>query len=199
MKECSKELITYLSNEKNFLCCDLFEFKLRNGAEYYIADFDVDVVYGKKTYRHDLFLALREQTKIIGEPTVDSLNVTIYTDDNHEDKIEGMNILKAAHDGVLDESMVTLRRAYFDPDNKSLVGVIDLFSGKTEINNVGGLSCKIEVKSITSGLAQLYPVRIFASGLAYKEGGNGTIISSSTDKTTCAIPLKPSNNILIMV
>ena len=199
MKQISNTLIQYMTEERSFLCCDLFDITLTNGNSYYIADFDVDVTYNNKTYRHDLFLMMRDQTKIVGEPTVDTLSVTIYTDNNHEDKIEDKNILLACHEGILDQATITLRRAYFDPDTKNLIGVADLFSGRAEITNVGGISAKLDIKSVASGLAGLYPVRIFAPTRAYVESGSGSIVSSSTDKTTCVIPLKPSKNVLIMV
>lgn len=199
LKNSSEQLINYMKDEKAFLCCDLFEIRLRTGHVYCVADFDVDVVYDNQLYRADLFLMIRDQTKIVGEPTVDTLSVTIYTDDKHEDKIENMNILKACHDGIMDGSYITLRRAYFDSDTNALVGVIELFKGRTEITQVGGLSAKLDIKSVATGLSGLYPVRIFAANKAFYESENGTIISSSTDNTTCVIPLKPSKNILIHI
>lgn len=199
MKQISNNLIEYMTEERSFLCCDLFDITLKSGNDYYIADFDTDVEYNNKTYRHDLFLMIRDQTKIIGEPTVDTLSVTIYTDNNHEDKIEHKNILLACHEGLLDQATVSLRRAYFDPDTKNLIGVADLFTGRAEITNVGGISAKLDIKSVASGLAGLYPVRIFAPTKAYIENSSGSIVTSSTDETTCVIPLKPSKNVLIMV
>ena len=199
MKQISDTLIDYMIEERSFLCCDLFDITLTNGNSYYVADFDVDVTYDNKTYRHDLFLMMRDQTKIVGEPTVDTLSVTIYTDGRNEDLIEDKNILLACHEGIMDQATIKLRRAYFDTDTQELVGVADLFSGRAEITSVGGMSAKLDVKSVASGLAGLYPVRIFAPTKAYTENSSGSIISSSTDEITCVIPLKPSKNVLIMV
>lgn len=198
MKKISTELKTYMDNERNFLCCDLFEIRLRNGNLYCIADFDMDISYKNKLYRHDLFLIKRNQTKTVGEPTVDTTSVTIYTDDKNEDLIENKNILLACHDGTMDKATLNLRRAYFDTDTLAILGVINLFSGRIEVNSVGGLSANLDIKSVASGLAGLYPVRIFAPQKSFTESG-GTIITSSTDKTTCTIPLKPSKNVLIRV
>lgn len=187
MKNVSEALIGYMTTQPNFICCDLFEFHFTNGTVYKIADFDIDV----SDYRHDLFIVKRDQTKTTGQPSVDALNVTVYVDNN-----DGINILKQCHDGIFDNAVIKLRRAYFD-DNRSLVGIVDLFSGKAEIASVGGLGVKFNVKAQTSGLASLYPVRIFASGKAYRDGTEGAIATSSTDTTTVAIPLKPSANVLV--
>lgn len=190
MRNCTQALVDYMTTQPCFLCCDLFEINLKNGTTYKIADFDIDV----QNYRHDLFIMQREQTKITGEPTVDSLNVTLFTD-----KSDNVSVLKQCHDGLWDNCTITLRRAYFDADTKEVVGIIDLFTGRGEISSVGGLGVKFVVKAETSGLSSLYPVRIFASGRAYRDGSGGDITTSSADTTTVAIPLKPSANVLVSI
>lgn len=199
MKNCSTELATILSNTSEFVCCDLFRLILNNGLAYYIADFDRDVVYQNHNYVHDGVLIERGNTKTTGEPTVDSLTINISADRQHNDVFAGKYILLAAHDGTLDDSYLTLTRAYFDKDTGAMLGGIEIFSGRCDVQSCGGISCQLVCTSECTGLNAPFPLRTFAPQNVYQETSDGDVITSSTDKNTCMIPLKPSKNVLVRI
>ena len=199
MKSVSADLNNYLNQEKNFETCDLYRLELKNGAVYYIANYDIDVIYNGHVWEHNKGLFTREQTKLTGEPTVDTVSVVIACDKNDtiEDKEHNsVPLMKAAHEGFLDQGKLTLYKAYFR-DN-SVIGVLPIFEGRTEIEQAGGLQIELTIKSVMQGLAQLVPIRIFAPQSAYTNA-NGVIESSSADTATMLIPLKPSGKVLIKI
>ena len=87
---------------------------------------------------------------------------------------------------------------YIDFDNNKCIGLLEVFSGRTEVDTSGGLAVKLKVKSVLQGLASPKPVRMFAGQYAYSEN-KGVITTSSTDVTSMLIPLKPSMNVLLKV
>lgn len=194
MKKVSDSLMNYFVNEKSFLCCDLYQLALENGKKYFFASYDSDVVFNGITYNHKTFKFKRDQIQLNGEPSVDSLGVTIYCEP--DDKIGDIPFIKACHDGVLDQGTLTLYKAYFD--NNKCIGLLEVFSGRTEVDTSGGLAVKLKVKSVLQGLASPIPVRMFAGQYAYSEN-KGVITTSSTDVTSILIPLKPSMNVLLKV
>lgn len=196
MKDCTQALAEKLNSESEFICCDLYKLRLQNGTTYYIADFDKDVAFNGITYRSDMFLMNREQTKLSGTPSVDTLSVTINADKNHNDNVDGKYIMKAVHDGALDDAYLMLIRCYMDAETGSVLGIINMFQGRCEVNGVGGISCKVNVKSDTLGLNAQFPTRTFAPQNVYQEK-NGQVVTASTDSYTCMIPLKPSRNVLM--
>lgn len=192
MKSVSADLNNYLNNEKNFQTCDLYKLKLKSGSEYYIADYDKDVVFNGHSYNHNLGMMKRGQTKLSGTPSVDSMTVTLVCD--KDDKIETIPMMKACHLGLFDQAVLTISKAYFYDD--AVVGGFEVFSGICEVSEAGGLRIKLTVKSIIQGLSQLVPVRIFAPAKAYTNIG-GTITTSNSDTSSALIPLKPSERVLI--
>lgn len=198
MKNCTPELAAELARSSEFVCCDLFKWVLSNGVTYYIADFDKDVVYLNHVYKHDGVLMERGQTKTTGEPTVDTLTVTVRADHEHGDTIGGEYVLKAAHSGILDDSYITLTRAYFDKDTGVLLGGIEVFSGRCDVSSCGGIQCVLTCASECTGLNATLPPRCFAPQNVYEETSGG-VVSSSTDAKTCMIPLKPSKNVLVRI
>lgn len=194
MKNVSAILSAHLSTEKNFASCDLYELRLLSGAVYRFAAYDVDVTYNSVTYDHKLFKFKRDQLRLIGEPSVDSLSVTIYCEP--DDTLNGVPFMKACHDGMLEQATLTLSKAFFD--DSGCIGIFEVFAGRAEVAASGGLAVKLTVKSILQGLAAPLPVRMFAGQAAYAEN-NGVVTASSTDTTSMLIPLKPSMNVLLKV
>lgn len=194
MKNVSTILSEHLSTEKNFASCDLYELRLLSGAVYRFAAYDIDVNFDGVSYDHKTFKFKRDQLKLVGEPCVDSLSVTIYCEP--DDMLNDKSFMKACHDGTLDQAMLTLKKAFFD--DGECFGIFDVFSGRTEVNSSGGLAVKLIAKSVLQGLAAPIPVRMFAAQSAYANS-NGVVTTSSTDLTSMLIPLKPSMNVLIKV
>ena len=196
MRTASETLINELNTVRNFRCCDLYRLILADGTTYYIADRDKDVTYSAHTYASDMFLLQRSNIKLSGTPTVDSLTVSLYADRSHSDLVKNTYIMKAVHDGTLDNAQLTLSRAFFDADD-NVIGIINLFTGRCEVTSCTAFACKITVKSELTGLAAVIPLRVFAPQNAYGEDSSGEVVSASTDEYTCAIPLKPSQNVLV--
>ena len=193
MKTASDVIKTCLAAE-SMECCDLYTLTLANGTVYRFANYDRDVVYGGYTYDHSEFAFKRDQLKLQGAPTVDSLSVTVYC--TPDDKLGSVPFMAGCHNGLLDQSMMQLCRAYFS--DGECMGVVPMFSGKCEVQQSGGLSVKLSIKSIIQGLAAPLPVRMFAAQSAYANA-DGVITTSSTDTTSMVIPLKPSGNVVLKV
>ena len=110
MKTVSDGLATHLNTEKNFTSCDLFELELASGNTYYYANTDCDITYGNHVYHHDALLIRRQQIRLQGQVTVDTLGVTIYTDGSYQcvmkmgsyvEAVEKVDQLKVYVDGTL--------------------------------------------------------------------------------------------------
>lgn len=196
MRNISDDLLNMLNNSTEYRCCDLYKLTLSDNTSFYIANYDKDVVYNSRNYAHDLFIIKRSSIKTSGTPTVDSLNVNIYADRDHSDLIKNTYVMKAIHDGTLDDAQLTLSRAYFS-DSGQVLGAITLFTGRCEISSCNAFTCSLNVKSELTGLAAVFPIRVFAQQNSYNENSSGEVVTASTDKYTCAIPLKPSQNVLI--
>lgn len=156
MKDASEALRQHLNNDKYFLSCDLYELHLRSGTSYYWADADADVSYNGHVYKSDGPIIVRDKIATNSTVSVDKMTVTIST--NEQDKIGGVPIMAVAHNGGFDGAQMTLRRAFFDDDYK-IIGVIGLFTGLCEVSQGGGLTLKLNVKSIVQKLNIEYPNR----------------------------------------
>lgn len=191
MKTASNAIRSLLAAE-SAETCDLYTLTLSNGAVYRFASYSSDVSFGGVTYDHKKFLFRRQQVKLSGAPSVDTLGVTVYC--QPDDTIGGVPFMQACHDGALDQSTMLLSRAYFY--GGECVGILDIFSGRCEVHSSGGLCVNLNIKSVLQGLAAPIPVRMFASQAAYVNS-NGVITTSSRDTTSMVIPLKPSGNVLL--
>lgn len=196
MRAASTALIQELNSATEFYCCDLYRLILADATTYYIADYDKDISYNGHSYVADLFLMERAGIKTTGLPTVDSLTVNLYGDRQHNDILKNKYIMQAVHDGTLDNAQITLSRAFFNAAG-DMLGVMQLFSGKCEISSCNALTCKLTVKSGLTGLSAQVPLRVFAPQNAYNENSSGQVVAASSDNYTCAIPLKPSQNVLV--
>ncbi len=203
MKSVTSALATHLNTKKEFTSCDLVELVLANGNTYRYTNADVDIVWDNKTYRHDALIIRRQQINIKSQVTVDTLDVTVYTDPEHTaDMIESLPIQKVAHAGVLDGAKIYLRRAFFISDGGELpgatvVGVIGLFGGDVEIKKSSGIKLELTVKSKTQGLNMEFPIRKYYPQGAYTTS-NGTVVSTGTTNDTCLIaPFVPRREVLL--
>lgn len=196
MKDCALDLAQHLNSDAEFICCDLFTLTLNSGSIYRLADFDADILYNGKTYESGRFVMAREQTKIAGTPSVETLTVTINADRLHADNVDNTYFLKAVHEGKLDDAYLTLGRVFMDAESGTVLGVLSLFHGRCEVSSCGGIMCKISAKSETVGLSAQVPLRTFAPQNVYQEQ-DGAVSTASQDVYTCMIPLKPSKNVLV--
>lgn len=171
-----------------------------------VLTFDVYVLtIGSSTYTFKAYDVTRtrnmiwqhDQIKTSGEPTVDTLNVTVHCDRQDTIKVGDYDIpfMRYCHDGGLDGSVLELRRTYVDSETGNEYQV-PLFKGRVEIASAGGLAVKLRVKSYGQGLAAPVPVRIFARQNAYAKVA-GVVATLASDTNNMVIPLKPSGNVLV--
>lgn len=194
MKDTTDALATYLNTQKEMISCDLYVLTLYDGSEYYFTDADQDVEYGGHTYQHNALLLNREQTKINNVISVDSMTVSIYA--TVEDKLGSKPIFLAAHDGAFDRATLAMSRCFFDMEG-SVIGVVGLFSGTTEVKSCGGLAMKLTVKSKVQGMSQEFPRRKFYPQGTY--ASDGTTVTSSTEEDSASViaPFVPLKEVLL--
>lgn len=192
MKVVSNDLAEHLNTQKNLTACDLYEIVLANKAVYRFAAFDRDVIFDGKLYRHNAGLFKRQQIKLDGNVTVDSLNVSVYAGES--DKIEGRSLIVAAVDGTLDRARLALTRCFFEGD--AVLGGINLFVGKIEITSAGGLELALKIKAETQGLNMEFPMRRY-----YPQGSftlnNNVVSSRDTDDVAMVTPFIPQREVLL--
>lgn len=196
MKNCTSDLAQHLNVDNEFICCDLFTLTLNDGSIYRLADFDSSITFNEKVYSNARYIISRDQTKSSGTPSVETLSVTISADRLHTDTVDNEHLLKAVHEGKLDDAYLTLGRAFMDAETGAIMGVLMLFNGRCEVSSCGGIACKLSVKSETIGLNAQVPLRTFAPQNVYQQE-NGVVSTASKDVYTCMIPLKPSKNVLV--
>lgn len=194
MKDVSDKLATYLNTKKEMRACDLYVLTLYSGTSYYYTDADHDVVYDGHTYQHDAFLLKREQTKINNTISVDSMTISIYA--TVDDKLGDTPLFVAAHDGTLDRGTLSLSRCFFDEDG-SIMGVLGLFAGTTEVKSCGGLQMQLTVKSKVQGLSQEFPRRRFYPQGTFAASGGKVSASSTEDSGTVIAPYVPLKEVLL--
>ena len=138
-----------------------------------------------------------DNIKLTGEPAVDTLNVTIYCDENDTITVgnNAIPFMKLAHDGGLQNATLSLRRGYIERDGQVPL-YVSLFEGRVEVASAGGLAVKLRVKSLAQGLASPVPVRMFVRQNAYTTN-NGVVTTLASDTNNMVIPLKPSGNVLV--
>ena len=156
MKAVNEALRQHLNNDKYFVSCDLYELRLRSGVSYYWADSDADVSYNGQVYKSNGPIIVRDKITTNSTVSVDKMTVSIST--NEQDTIGGVPIMAVAHNGGFDGAEMTLRRAFFDESYK-IIGVVGLFTGLCEVTQGGGLTLKLNVKSIVQKLNIEYPNR----------------------------------------
>ncbi len=192
MKKVSDELNDYLNSEKHFIVTDMYALRLRDGQTFYITDSDQDIDWNGHMWRHNMFLISRDQIKLQGTPTVDTLSVNIKCGIN--DMLGDLPFMLSCHNGILEGAIMGLFKAYFN--DEGFVGAFKIFEGIVEVSSAGGLGVKLSVKSVVQGLAQSVPIRVFAPQSAYTNN-NGTVTTSSADTYSMLVPLKPSSNVVV--
>ena len=97
---------------------------------------------------------------------------------------------------MLDRATLALSRCFFN-NSGEIIGVIDLFSGTTEVKSCGGLVMQLTVKSKVQGLSQEFPRRRFYPQGTYSTSGGK--VSSQTDEDSASViaPFVPLKEVLL--
>lgn len=193
MKQVDASLTAYLNTQKQIQSCDLYDIILANSNHYYYTDADIDINSGGTVYQHGKLLFKRQQIKLNSTLTVDTLSVTIYA--GKADMIESKPVMKAALDGTMDRARLHLKRCFFR--DGAVVGTVDLFAGKIEIKNAGGLQLQLSIKAETSGLNMNFPIRKYYPQGSFSTGSGGVVTASSTDSSAVIAPYIPRKEVLL--
>lgn len=194
MKQVTDALSDYLNTKKELLSNDLYTLILYTGESYYYTDADHDISWNGNTYLHDALMLKRQQTKLNNVISVDSMTVSVYA--MIEDKLGDKPVFLAAHDGAFDRATLALSRCFFD-DSGNIIGVIDLFSGNTEVKTCGGLKMDLTVKSKVQGLSQEFPRRKFYPQGTYSTSGGKVSSQSDEDSASVIAPFVPLKEVLL--
>lgn len=182
-----------LHGRKEYECCDLFEFVLADGSIYRYAEYDRDVIYDSKVWYSGPFIFSRDQVRVTGEPSVDTLTVLVSAEPGGG--FGDMHFHNAFMNGTINQGSVSLYQVFFD--GGAVIGGFKMFEGRPEVSAAGGLQVKLLVKSVTQGLAMQIPVRTFAPQRAYITDDEGKVVVSENDTNTMMIPNKPSAKVLV--
>ena len=155
MKIVTVVLRTFLHTQKNVFMCDLYELKLLSGLTFYYADYDMDIVFGGKTYSHKGPVFERDKIEVSSKITVDKMNIDISVDET--DTIGGSPTMHVAHNGGLDDATLSLLYCYMSAPGV-VVGTLEQFTGDIDINDGGGLGMQWEVKSSVQRLNVEWPL-----------------------------------------
>lgn len=194
MKSVTDKLSDYLNAQKEMVSCDLYVLTLYDGSVYYYTNSDHDISWNGHTYFHNALLLKRQQTKLNNVISVDSMTISIYA--TVDDTLGGKPIFLAAHDGALDRATLALSRCFFDLDG-SIMGVVDLFSGMTEVKSCGGLCMQLTVKSKVQGMSQEFPRRRFYPQGTYASSGGKVSSSTEEDSASVIAPFVPLKEVLL--
>lgn len=193
MKYDIDDVRSILHGSKEYECCDLYLFELEDGSIYRFADYDRDVIYQSQTWYCTPFLFSRDQVKITGAPSVETLSVVVSAEP--DEGFGDLHFHNAFMSGVINQGRVSLYQIYFT--DGAVAGGFKLFEGRPEVAAAGGLQVKLLVKSVTQGLAMQVPVRTFAPQRAYVTDNAGRVVVSEADANTMMIPNKPSAKVLV--
>lgn len=194
MKLVTDALSDYLNTKKELLSNDLYTLTLYTGESYYYTDADHDIAWNGRTYLHNALMLKRQQTKINNVISVDSMTISIYA--TVDDTLGDKPVFLAAHDGAFDRATLSLSRCFFD-DFGEIIGVIDLFSGTTEVKSCGGLKMDLTVKSKVQGLSQEFPRRKFYPQGTYSTSGGKVSSQSDEDSASVIAPFVPLKEVLL--
>lgn len=193
MKAVTDALANYLNSKKEMVACDLYALTLYSGDTHYYTNADHDITWNGNTYSHDAFILKRQQTKLNNVISVDSMTISIYA--TLDNKLGDKPVFLAAHDGAFDRATLSLSRCFFD--SGIIIGVINLFSGTTEVKSCGGLKMDLTVKSKVQGLSQEFPRRKFYPQGTYSTSGGRVSSQSEEDSASVIAPFVPLKEVLL--
>lgn len=194
MKMVTDALSDYLNTKKELLSNDLYTLTLYTDESYYYTDADHDITWNGRTYLHNALVLKRQQTKLNNVISVDSMTVSVYA--TTDDKLGNKPVFLAAHDGALDRATLAFSRCFFNYSGE-IIGVVDLFSGTTEVKSCGGLVMQLTVKSKVQGLSQEFPRRRFYPQGTYSTSGGKVSSQSDEDSASVIAPFVPLKEVLL--
>lgn len=156
MKTASSQLIELLKTN-NFIMADLYTFTLRDGTIYRFTSYDIDLTWDGNKYAKNGLLIKRNGVKITTGIQVDSLEVTIYSQDF---QMLSTSFLKLVSNGGLDGATLELYRLFFT-DPLTPIGSLWVFSGRVSESSVTRFEARIQINSDTELLNIQMPKNLY--------------------------------------
>ena len=186
MKNISTALLAHLQTGSPFVMADLYTVTLASGTIYHWADFDQDIVHPTNGYTYSCSAPVlkRGKTRTVIGIEVDTLDISIYG--RATDIVNGLPILAAAQAGAFDGAKLVLERAFLSPI-PTVIGVINLFTGRFADVTLGRTEFQVRVNSMTEALNISLPRNIYQPGCIHVLYDTGCTLNKATFGTSSAI------------
>lgn len=181
MKSATSELIALLKTDE-FIMADLYTFTLRNGSIYRFTNYDIDLSYGGQKYAKKGLLFKRNGVSLTTGIKVDSLEVTIYSQDF---KMLSVGFLQLVANGGLDGANLELNRLFFT-NPLTPVGSLWVFSGRVSESVVTRFEAKLQINSDTELLNIQMPRNLYQPSCVHAVYDTGCMASKAYVSKTVA-------------
>ena len=196
MKTASDTLKAFLRSNRQFTICDLYTISVptvtwSGGAlhvqytDYRYSSTAYSVTYGGNVYTGADAIITRTKTRLTIGTEVDTLDLTVYADDTM--MIGGIPFMQAVTRGSLDGARVRLDKGFINPTDLSIIGTVQMFSGRIAKADVSRSMAKISVNSDLELLNVAFPRNCYQAGClnALYDGACG--VSRSTYSASCTV------------
>ena len=195
MKAAPAEVVDYLNNNNKFFICDLYKIVFPDGTTLRYANYDIPIIWGGHTWDCTGPAFERGKTKLSGKITVDSLDVTVTTDES--DTINGVTWMNLAQNGGFDNATLTLYRCFMSAPG-AVIGALVWFTGLIDADDGGGMEMAWKIRSRMQKANIDYPTRLYyptcpygvyeagcgVNRASFAVSGTVTVVGSTTQFTT---------------
>ena len=170
MKSASAELQALLGAD-TFLMADLYTVTLKVGGVLYYTSADIPLTWASHTFAP--ITVARGTTRIVAGIQVDAMDVAFTPGAQHT--IAGNPFLASVIAGVLDGAEIKVERAYLSDWRTPVVGALHRFEGAVSEAELDGITAKLRVVSLLSGLNLKMPRNVYQAACAHSlyDGGCG--------------------------
>lgn len=172
MKTASDTLKAHLRSTRQFTICDLYTISVPTATwstglsvsytTYHYSGSAYSVTYGGETYTGKDAIIERTQTRLTIGTEVDTLDLTVYADLSM--LIGGIPFMQAVTLGMLDGATVRLDKAFIDTTDMSVIGTVNMFSGRVSKTEATRTSAKLSVNSDLELLNVTFPRNCYQPG-----------------------------------
>lgn len=155
MRSATTTMIAYLNSKEPFFIADLFSIQMPGyGLSLYMTSFDTDVIFGPTTWLAQGPMLTRTGWAVKNTMEVSQLTVKLMS--SGADWNPG-NIKQMIHEGLLDNSFITLQRAVMPTPGDTSLGLIDLWEGMGGKVTGGARGVEITWSSRNANMLQQMP------------------------------------------
>lgn len=177
MKSASADLVTLLTQKRQFFMVDLFTFTFADSSVLRYCSSDIVAVVGARTFSPAGPLLKRGRTRTVIGVEVDTLELQVSASAAHT--INGVPWLQAIANGVFDGARVELERAFAPSPEEAFAGSVYLFSGQVADSEVTTLSARLTVASDLQRLNIQMPRNLYQPGCLHSLYDTGCGVSKA--------------------